>query len=89
MAVDTWKLRCQAKVAEEAALAEVKDAEVALASTRARYFAAIKAHENAVAANISEARGYPCDHHGYALSNKVQTPLGMRPREERKTHHGS
>lgn len=69
MAADTWKLRQQARAAEEAALAEVKAAEGALASMRHRYLKAVEEHRNAVAANISEARGYPCDHYGYALGD--------------------
>jgi hypothetical protein len=65
--VDTWQKRLQAQDAEAQALQALRDAQDVVNARKREYFAAIAAHTAAVAADISDARGYPCDEFGYPI----------------------
>lgn len=67
MVANTWELRLEAGERLNETLAGIKAAQRLLDEARAMHADAIRAHENAVAANISESRGYPCDHFGHRL----------------------
>jgi hypothetical protein len=68
VSAETWGQRCAAKQVEADALEAVNRAKCVLRAREAEYHAAVDRHTQAVADDISEARGYPCD----SLGNRIE-----------------
>lgn len=73
----TWHERDEAAKAVNTALERLTAAQRVVRARQAEYLAASKAAEQAVAADISAHRGYPCDHFGNPLAgDSPQTTEG-------------